>query len=397
MRTSVAFVRAVRRALLAGSLALLTLALFAVPSPAGARAPARVEGVPALNHVFIIVLENENLAATWHTPGTYLNRLLAKGTFASQYYATSHVSADNYIAMTSGQTPTPLFNTDCLDWSKCEAWEQARPDGGVSIADQLEASKRTWRAYMDGMGTPCKHGPADSSPASFNADPYQSGYATRHDPFVYYPPVVGKPALCKAHVVDFSRLARDLRSNSTTPSYAFIAPDTCHDGHDSPCTGSDVGQPGWQKGGLTSANAWMKTEVPKILRSPAFTTRGVASVLFITTDEAANTDATGCTTGPLTTGATPGTCASGVPGAGVDGGGLVGLLAIGSQAAHVKAGATTATPYDHASLLRTVEDGLRLRPLKPSSSSQIIFQDAAGHLNNAGSPLEHAMSNIFAG
>jgi hypothetical protein len=61
----------------------------------------------------------------------------------------------------------------------------------------------------------------------------------------------------------------------------------------------------------------------------------------------------------------------------------------------VAAGTTTAIPYDHASLLRTVEDGLGLGALSASSQTQTIFQDSAGHLNNAGSPLEHAMSSLF--
>jgi hypothetical protein len=186
-----------------------------------------------------------------------------------------------------------------------------------------------------------------------------------------------------------------LASEATTPNYAFITPDTCHDGHDAPCTGPDSFGPGGKQGGLTSANAWMSTEVPKILGSPAFTTPGVASVLFITTDEAANTDVTGCTTGPPTNGGTPGTCSSGVTATGIDGGGLVGLLAIGSPDAHVANG-TTATPYDHNSLLRTIEDRLGLGPLTAPNANTVISQDGAGHLNGAGSPLEHSMASLFA-
>jgi hypothetical protein len=49
----------------------------------------------------------------------------------------------------------------------------------------------------------------------------------------------------------------------------------------------------------------------------------------------------------------------------------------------------TATPYDHDSLLRTVEDGLALGPINPPSGASVVFQDSAGHLNGAGSPLEH--------
>jgi hypothetical protein len=379
--------------------AALTLGFACGPFSAGAQAATATDPsahhTPALDHVFTIVLENENLAATWNTGGTYLHQLLAKGVFASQYYATSHVSADNYMAMTSGQSPTPLFNTDCLDWGACATWEQNRLDGGVSIADQLDAAHKTWTAYMDGMGTPCKHPAKDTLSSPVNADPYQTGYATRHDPFVYYPPIFNNQRYCDAHVVDYSKLSSDLASEETTPTYAFITPDTCHDGHDAPCIGPDSLGPGGKQGGLTSANAWMSTEVPKILASPAFTTPGVASVLFITTDEAANTDVTGCTTGPPTNGGTPGTCSSGVTATGIDGGGLVGLLAIGSPDAHLANG-RTATPYDHNSLLRTIEDGLGLGPLTAPNANIVISQDSAGHLNGAGSPLEHSMASLFA-
>ncbi|MBV8430151.1 MAG: hypothetical protein JO244_03250 [Solirubrobacterales bacterium] len=356
--------------------AVAAAAFIGLPAAGAATATT----VPHFDHVFTIVLENENLAATWHTPGTYLNGLLARGTFASQYYGASHVSADNYVAMTSGQMPTPLFQSDCVVWQSCEQWEAARPDGGVSITNQLDAAGKSWKAYMDGMGAPCVHGPASLT----TPDPHQTGYATRHDPFVYYPPVAGNAGYCAAHVVDYSQLATDLASEATTPNYVFITPDTCHDGHDAPCTGAEAGQPG----GLASANAWMSTEVPRILGSPAFTTPGVSSLLLVTTDEAANTDATGCATGPLANGGTPGTCASGVPPLGIDGGGLVGLLAIGS---HVAPGGSTTTPYDHVSMFRTVEDALGLGPL----ANPLVAQDTAGHLNEGGSPLEHSMTDLF--
>src|SRR5205823_9720009 len=131
--------------------ALLAGSLTWASAPAARALP--LEGVPAFKHVFIIVLENEDYSASWGptSPATYLNSLVPQGAFATHYYGTSHASADNYIAMTSGQTPTPLFQTDCENWSACEASEKARVDGGRSIADQLEASGLSWGAYMDGM------------------------------------------------------------------------------------------------------------------------------------------------------------------------------------------------------------------------------------------------------
>jgi hypothetical protein len=356
-----------RRARLLLILACVAAGTFVV-APAG-RATTGLEGVPGYDHVFTIVLENENYDATWTAlpaPDPYLRSLRASGAFADQYYGISHVSADNYIAMTSGQPATPLFNSDCeASWAACEGFEKAWPDGGRSIGDQVDYSGRSWKAYMDAMSGPCQHPGTTAVP-----DPYQTGYATRHDPFVYYPPIVENTTRCNAHVVPYTDtasttgLATDLVSATTTPNYVFITPDTCHDGHDAPCTGAEAGQPG----GLASADAWLSTEVPKILSSPAFNTPGVNSLLVITFDENGFSDLSGCC-GALASGAGPTTDVGAF-------GGRVGLLAIG---AGVTAGKTIHTPYDHWSYLRTVEDGL----------------DIGEHLNLAGLPTTPAMTDLF--
>ena len=350
-----------RRHPLSWLLAAVSLLVLAVPVTG--RAQVRIDGVPQFSHVVTIVLENENFDTTWNTPdasghATYLQSLRANGVFADHYYGISHVSADNYIAMTSGQPATPLFNADCIaSWGACEGFEKAWPDGGRSIADQVEGSGLSWKAYMDGMDVPCKHPSQTAVP-----DPYQTGYATRHDPFVYYPPIVESTTRCNARVVPYTQLATDLLSEATTPNYVFITPDTCHDGHDSPCTGADANQPGAQPGGLTAANAWLSTEVPKLLASPAFTTSGVNSLLIITFDENGISDLQGCCT---TTGAI---------------GGRIGLLAIGSTGSPLQLpGTTVSATYDHWSYLRTVEDMLGI----------------GEHLNVSGLPTTQAMTGLF--
>ena len=348
-------------------LLVVAVAVGALAVPTAGHAATGLEGVPRYDHVFTIVLENQNYATTWNTPGpggapTYLQSLRSQGAFASQYYGVSHVSAGNYIAMTSGQRPTTLFDTDCMaSWAACELSQNATPGGGRSIADQVEDSGQSWKAYMDGMQRPCQHPATTDVP-----DPYQTGYATRHDPFVYYPPIVENAARCNTHVVPYidtattTGLATDLASAATTPNYVFITPDTCHDGHDAPCVAPDTGA-----GGLTSANAWLQTEVPKILASPAFTTQH--GLLLITFDENGFSDIPGCC-GVLAGGGATSTVAAL--------GGRIGLVAIG---AGVPAGKTVSTPYDHWSYLRTVEDALGI----------------SEHLNVAGLPTTQPMVDLF--
>ena len=331
---------------------LLATTVGLVAAPAVSRAADGGDSaIPRYRHVFTIVLENENYDASWNGPdSTYLQRLRTSGAFADQYYGISHVSADNYMAMTSGQPATPPFNADCLSYAACEAVEVGWPDGGRSVADQVEDAHQSWKAYMESMTAPCQH-PAMTDPV----DPYQSGYATRHDPFVYYPPIVDDQSRCDSHVVNYSEFERDLRLERTTPNYVFITPDTCHDAHDSPCTApaTEAGEPG----GLKSADAFLRAEVPKILASKAW--RKSSSLLVITFDENGFSDVQGCCSPPAF-------------------GGRIGLVALDS-AGRIAPGTVTHTTYNHWSYLRTVEDALGITE----------------HLNEAGLSSTSPMADIF--
>ena len=69
---------------------------------------AATPALPKIGHVFIVILENEDVLATYgpNSPATYLIDTLAPmGTFMSQYYGIGHASLDNYTAAVSGQAP----------------------------------------------------------------------------------------------------------------------------------------------------------------------------------------------------------------------------------------------------------------------------------------------------
>ena len=123
--------------------------------------------------------------------------------------------------------------------------------------------------------------------------------------------------------MDYDRLARDLRSPATTPSFALIVPNLCNDGHDDPCVDGS-------EGGLERADAWLRREVPRILGSPGFRDRGL---LVVTFDEAE----------------------SGGPG-----GGQIGAVLVSP---FIAPRTMVSTAYDHYSLLRTIEDVFGLRHL----------------------------------
>jgi hypothetical protein len=297
-----------------------------------------LEGVRHFDHVVVLVLENQNYDTSWG-PGSvahYLNSLRAEGVFADQYFATGHVSLDNYITMVSGQPWNPVTGSDCATvnlWMCVQA--QQLFSHGRHLGDQLDAYGLSWKGYMDGMPSPCFH--ADYSPTAIPPDPYQGNsveppafdYADRHNPWIYFKNVIGNDARCKAHDVPYTHLATDLAANAL-PAFSFITPDTCNDGHDAPCAN---GKPG----GLTTADAWLQQEVPPLLDY----LRANNGILLITFDE------NGFTAGPPF-----GCCHGGI--AGLPGfGGRIGLLALG---AGLTPGKVVHTKYDHASLLRTLED-----------------------------------------
>jgi len=320
-----------------------------------------LEGVRHFDHVAVIVLENENYDTSWG-PGSvahYLNSLRSKGVFNDRYYATGHVSLDNYIAMVSGQGWNPITGSDCetVNLWTCVQMQQAFMDG-QNLGDQLDALRVSWKGYMDGMPSPCFH--ADYSPTARPPDPYQGNstappardYADRHNPFIYFANIIGNDPRCKAHDVPYTQIAKDLRAKRL-PAFSFITPDTCHDGHDSPCAN---GQPG----GLTSADAWLQHEVPPLLTY----LNAHNGILLITFDENGFSDTS-----------LPFGCCHGGPGGLPGFGGRIGLLAIGVG---LTPGKVVHTRYDHASFLRTIEDSFGIGTYLNNAASSVPMKDIFG-------------------
>ena len=337
--------------------ATAVLALSAIAITASAGTSGAASAAPKLpGHVAVIVIENHSYDDAYvNNANPYLKTTLpAKGTLLTQYYGVGHASLDNYIAMVSGQEPNPSTQADCtryVDVVGASVNGQNHGAGCVypadvkTLGDQLDAKHVSWRGYMEDMGVdptrePSTCGNPGPSSGAGTQDQTQAAsakdqYAARHNPFVYFHSLLDSGS-CKRNVAELSQLTRDFASASTTPRFSFITPDLCSDGHDQPCID---GRPG----GLTSVDAFLKVWVPRILNSPAFKKDGL---LIITADEAETGDTTACC------GARAGSVNqfAGITG---PGGGRVGTLLLGPC---VKAGAKSATPTDHYSLLRTLED-----------------------------------------
>jgi len=338
-------------------LMILAAAFTTLVAGGGTLLTLQAEAAPAAepHHVFVINLENKGYDETWgpDSKAPYLSQTLrSKGVLLSQYYGIGHNSLDNYIAQISGQAPNTDTQSDCQIFAPFvqtgtvapgQAVGQGcvYPSGVQTLADQMDASGHAWKGYMEDMGTPCRHpavGAADDTQKARSGDEY----ATRHNPFMYFHSIIDQQDSCAEHVVDLSALTTDLKSTTTTPDLSYITPNLCDDGHDSPCVD---GRPG----GLVSADAWLKQWVPVITSSPAFKKDGMLVITFDESDGPQEDASACCGEGPAPNAPLPGITGLG--------GGRTGALVLSP---FTKGGTWSTTPYNHYSLLASIEDRFEL-------------------------------------
>lgn len=338
----------------------------------GGGEPGRpVGGMSPVRHVFVIVLENASYARSYgpNSRLPYLSHTLrGQGVLLEEYYGTAHYSLGNYLAIVGGVAPNRDIQMDCQAYTdmvrpSAEASGQVTAGRGCifppsvsTVAGQLAARHLTWRGYMQDMGNVPDREEASCGKPSLGraaADLTQEAvagdaYAARHNPFLYFASVAGTAA-CAANVLPLEQLSRDLAAVSTTPNLSFISPSLCNDGHDQSCDGRPAGS--------AAEDAWLRTWVSLIMASDAYQQSGA---IIIVNDEADGDTSSCCNepAGPNVTSpglppsaAKDGTFAAG-PGNG-QGGGRTGALVLSP---FVRPGTTSSTPYNHYSLLRSIED-----------------------------------------
>jgi hypothetical protein len=276
----------------------------ATPAPVGVPAPPPL---PSVNHIFLVMLTDTAYDAAFGptSASRYLAQTLpSEGELLPNYYAVASGELANEIAVISGQGPTPQTAVDCPQYTELTpstlgTQGQTLGSGCVyppttkTLLDELSASGDTWKTYAEdagngGPGVPatCRH------PALGAADPDQTplpgdAYVTWGDPTVYFHSVIDTPA-CATDDVGLDQLTTDLKTDKTTPSFAYIVPNRCHDGSAVPCA---PGAPA----GLGASDAFLRTLVPEIMASPAYKNGGLIAITF---DQAPQTgpgaDSTAC-------------------------------------------------------------------------------------------------------
>jgi hypothetical protein len=332
--------------------------------------------LPAIKHVFLIVLSDQPYAALFgpESKAHYLSGALErKGELLLRYDAIAHEELPNEIALVSGQGPTDETAADCPSYAPIAPGGSGSsgqvlgngcvyPSSTQTIGSQLEAKHLSWRAYVEGSdeasGEPaaCSHPSSGAADPSSGLTPGEGGYGTDLDPFLYFQSVTGS-SRCASETVGLARLKRDLAKPSSTPSFAYIAPDRCDDGNAQPCKAGATSGP-------AAADGFIKRVVPEIMASKAYEQDGL---IVLTGDEAPSSgefaDSSSCCGQP----AFPNVPADAGP-RGPKGGGAVGALLLSP---FVKGASTAQEPFNHFALLRTIEDLFGLSHLGYAGASGV--------------------------
>lgn len=185
-------------------------------------------------HVVVVVEENHSYRDIVGNPGApYVGSLADQGTSLTHYFAVSHPSEPNYLALFSGSAQH-LTDDSC-----------PHHYSGANLGSELRAAHRTFTGYSEGLPNAGYTGCAAGR------------YVRRHAPWVDFsnlPAGVNQPVT--AFPTDYSRL----------PTLSFVIPNLDHDMHD---------------GTIAQADTWLRQHLDRYVRWAATHD----SILVVTWDE----------------------------------------------------------------------------------------------------------------
>ncbi|AUG80526.1 hypothetical protein CFP65_5844 [Kitasatospora sp. MMS16-BH015] len=311
---------------------------LSLSTPVAAPAPVAppVSQVPGYDHVFTVMMENTDYNQIMNDPGDtpFIHSLMTQGATLTDAHGVYHPSDENYLAIAGGDT----YTKGATYWPNINSPQR-------NLGDTIEGAGKSWKAYEQGMGTPCN-----------TTTQYDAKYMPDDAPFINYTDISGNPARCAAHLFDTTQLTTDLRSAATTPNFSWIAADDYYDGE-----GSGNGS----ATSLQVQDGWLKQTLAPIMASPAWTQQ--RSLILLTWDESEN-----------------------------EGYNHVATIAVGSQGT-VPAGTSSPTHYDHYSIGRTIEQALGLPGLTANDTYATPLNAAFVHASSSTPTLTGTLNGVTNG
>jgi len=286
-------------------------------------------GRSSFGHVFLIIGENTTYSHLKASNAPFLTGTIRpRAAWLSNYYAATHWSQANYVALVTGQ------------FTRCE-----QQDGGIAchqnignLFHQLDVARLTWKVWLEAGTAKCDTGSGGSC-TSNTACPL-TGFYTTGNPPILFDDIEGPGGVWSPTTPSAECLANDIPAGTPKAGmsafnaglatgrvarFNMVIPNGCDDG-EANCKPVN--------NRYTQFDDFLAAEVPKIEASPAFGSNGVIIVTYDEDERA----------GGL------------APKNGLGSGGHV-VCAIVSPLA---APGSYTRKYFHYSLLRTLEDGFRL-------------------------------------
>ncbi|HEY9639971.1 MAG TPA: alkaline phosphatase family protein [Coleofasciculaceae cyanobacterium] len=308
------------------------------PAPLPSSVPTAADrAIPHYDHVFIIVAENKRFDQVINSPSApNLSRFAKTYGLATHFYGEVHPSEANYVAMLAGST----FGIHDDDAYYCQAGSAdgfcphaASPGyashtiASRSLLDQLQEKGLTWKGYFESL-------PSAGSKVVVAPSPDRALYASKHNGFLNFKSVQDDPNLSHK-IVDLQQLGTDLQTGQA-PNYSHIVFNQCHEMHGlSECPNTQAL--------IQTGDTMMAQAVEQIISSSLWSSPN-NNAIVITWDEDDN---------PMNKTAPQGCCGFDPASAANFGGGQIPTIVITN---HGSQGIIDPTPYNHYSLLRTLED-----------------------------------------
>jgi len=219
-------------------LAATVLLLVASTGPASAVPTTGSHARATTAPIVVIVMENHSFGEiVGKRQAQYINnRFIPAGKLFTNYWAITHPSLPNYLAMTSGTTSGCRTDTCHTNNLKTD-----------NVFHQLATSGGSWAAYQQSMPSECIQ--------------HDSGrYVIRHNPPPYYRNLM--LSACRHHDVPYPSPLP-----STLSDFTFVTPNACNDMHD--C-------------GVRTGDRWLRDHVPAFIAADA--------IVVITFDEGSSSN-----------------------------------------------------------------------------------------------------------
>ena len=190
----------------------------------------------AFDRAIFVIFENTNYSVAMQQP--FFKQLADHGANFTNFFALTHPSQGNYIALTSGD-----LNGVTSD--------SPRDVNVHNVVDLLEARGLSWKVYAENYPGNCFTGKSSGD------------YVRKHNPFISYVNIQNNPTRC-ANIVEAAQFDQDA-ANGRLPNYVFYIPNSNNDGHNT---------------GVAYADKWYAQKFAKYLSNSAFMQNTVVITTF---------------------------------------------------------------------------------------------------------------------